>query len=159
MDKERYDYLKDNLHLLDVDIVNGVVKNRTRSRINKKGYLAIKLNSREYRVHQVIVVAAGFNPTGMTINHKNGDKLNNCIDNLEIVSNAENMKHAFDTGLFDNRCFKGENHPTHKLTDKDVFEIKRMLDEGYTQVEIASKFNVHQGTISRIKLNKSWVHL
>jgi predicted XRE-type DNA-binding protein len=159
MRKDRYDYLKEYIHLLDVDIENGLILNRTNTRINKKGYKAIKLNSREFRIHQVIVVAAGFNPTGLTVNHIDGDKLNNRIDNLEVVSNAINMKHAFTSGLYDNRDYRGENHPSNKLRDIDIIEIKKLLKTKMHQGEIAKLFNVSQSTISRIKLGQNWSHL
>lgn len=45
-------------------------------------------------------------PNGLTVNHKDGNSLNNCIENLEWLTIEDNAKHAFDTGLCDSFCVK-----------------------------------------------------
>ena len=51
-------------------------------------------------VHRLVVEAfIGKIPKGMEVNHKDGNKLNNQLDNLEIVTKSENMKHAIQMGL------------------------------------------------------------
>jgi IS30 family transposase len=53
----------------------------------------------------------------------------------------------------------GEDNITHKLTNEDVREIKRLLAGGYKQREIARQFGIHQVMVSLIKRGKRWPHL
>ena len=55
-----------------------------------------------------------------------------------------------------NAC--GERDGNAKLTEADVTEVKRLLSEGWTQIEIGERFGVHRRTIGRIKLGQSWAH-
>ena len=52
------------------------------------------------------------------------------------------------------RC--DEQNPSSKLTDDSIREIRKMLQNGYTQKQIASMYNVDQSLISLIKNNKIW---
>lgn len=56
------------------------------------------------------------------------------------------------------RC-RGENSPSHKLTDKDVINIKQLLLSKVKQSLIAKMFSVDQSVISNIKRNKRWKHI
>ena len=67
------------------------------------------------------------NPNEMTINHNDGDSTNNCILNLEWVTQKENNSHAFRTGLNNNYC---ENAYQAKLTNQQVIRICELLQEG-----------------------------
>jgi hypothetical protein len=72
--------------------------------LTKDGYLFISMskdNIRKFpKIHQLVANAFIPNPNNYTcINHKDGDKLNNSIDNLEWCTFAENNKHAYATGL------------------------------------------------------------
>lgn len=64
-------------------------------------YMGIVLDKKSYCVH--ILVAKHFIPNDdgqkTLVNHKDGDKMNNCVENLEWVTQSENMRHAFDTNL------------------------------------------------------------
>lgn len=73
---------------------------------NEKGYLYValckdgKLSSK--RVHR-IVASAFLGKSSLEINHKDGDKTNNRIDNLEYCTHSQNIRHAMDSGLLPNR--------------------------------------------------------
>jgi len=51
---------------------------------------------------------------------------------------------------------QGENHHSSKLKEDDVLEIRSLLGEGYTQKEIAKKYNISRETISHIKNKTRW---
>jgi hypothetical protein len=92
------------------------------------------------------------------VNHKDGDKLNNKVNNLEWVTYSENTIHSFSIGLSKGR--KGENHHNNKLTYKEVRCIKELLVEGeLKQSEIANKFKISFRTVSAIKRGVLWRHV
>lgn len=72
----------------------------TGSQLNR-GYQIVQLRPfGKFLVHQLVILAhKGCLLPGYEINHIDGNKLNNALENLEIVSRAENMNHAHLTGL------------------------------------------------------------
>lgn len=90
------------------------------------------------------------------VNHIDGNKSNNNLQNLEWVTRSENNKHAYKLGL---KCKKGEKHHSNKLKNKDILKIRKLLIKGIKQTIIAKEFNVDQSTISYIKRNKTWSHI
>lgn len=131
---------------------------------DKDGYLRITLmdinNIRKaLPLSRVVMMthAPIANMSNLEVNHKDGDKTNNELWNLEWVTTQENIEHALKNGL---RCSQGENNPGHKLAQNEIFEIIDLLQETtYIYKEIASFYGVHEETIARIKRKKSWKHL
>lgn len=97
-------------------------------------------NKRAYRmVHRLLAEAFIFNPYPDKydqVNHKDGNKQNWELSNLEWCNQSYNMKHAYDTNLREG--FKGENNPSCKLSDKIVIEICEMFVSGKKTSEIKS---------------------
>lgn len=76
-----------------------------------KGYLFIQLSKnnkqKSVSIHRLVAEAFIMNPLNKpTVNHKDGNKTNNCIDNLEWMTHKENIQHAWDTGLFKSKIKK-----------------------------------------------------
>lgn len=74
--------------------------------IDARGYERVCLfkadRERRYKVHRLIANTFLPNPEGkQQVNHKDGNKRNNCVDNLEWVTNEENLRHAIANGLRD----------------------------------------------------------
>lgn len=74
-----------------------------------KGYLKVKLSkngkAKTFRVHYLIAITF-LDKKGECINHKDGNKINNNVENLEWVTYSENNKHAYDNGLKPVKCKK-----------------------------------------------------
>jgi DNA-binding XRE family transcriptional regulator len=126
-----------------------------------KGYLRVNLwknqKSKRFAVHRLVAEAFIDKIEGKDyVNHKNGIKTDNRIENLEWVTLSENIIHAYHNNLLVRR---GEKHTQNKLKESDIFEIRILLDKGFTQTQIAEKFGVIRQTISCIKTKKSWSHI
>lgn len=75
------------------------------------GYTTVTLCGkikRTYRVHTLVATAFLGNLDGNTVNHEDGDKLNNRLGNLEVMSLSANIKHAFNNNLHPNSGVKVE---------------------------------------------------
>jgi hypothetical protein len=148
----------------------GLVRSRKKSswkilkpNVLKRGYSIVRLfngsrkTAKDILVH--ILVAASFlgeKPNGMQVNHIDGNKSNNHINNLEYLTGKENMQHAVKLGLFPSR--KGEAHPSVKLKALQVQEI-RALHGTRPITEIAKDFGITRMTASAIIHRRLWKHL
>ena len=119
--------------------------------LEKNGYLSTRLydgnnKNKKILIHRIVAQAFLSNPEKKAqVNHKNGDKTNNRIENLEWATCKENINHAIQIGIINN---KGENNAKAKLTDKDASEVKRLyLKENMKQRDIAKIFNISQTTV------------
>ena len=123
------------------------------------GYIVVQLRAngrqRPFKVHRLVALSFIDNPENKPqVNHIDGDKSNNRLDNLEWVTGRENMQHASRSNLLN--APKGKDHGCAKLTDADILQIRASND---LYKNLAIKYSVHKGTIARIKNKLSWAHL
>lgn len=96
-------------------------------------------------------------PEGMTVDHLDGDKLNNDLDNLEIVTHAENTKRAYVAGLAKGK--KGQDNSGAKLTEEQAIRVFEHLQKGHCNNTIAKLFDLHPRYVSLLRHGKRWKHL
>ena len=125
-----------------------------------KGYLTVVLQKDAKRkmvlVHRLVAEHFIFNIYNKPqVNHINGIKTNNRVENLEWVSHRENLDHAIHNDL----TLKGEKNKKSKLKDVDVIEIHSLLQKGTTTKELSETYNVSYSTIDGIRTNRYWKHL
>lgn len=120
-------------------------------------FMTINGKKKTYRVHRLVLMV--FKPIEnyekMEVNHIDGNKKNNKLENLEWCTSKENQLHAFKTGLQKPRRGKESNFA--KLTSKDIQEIFRLREEGLTYKEIAEKIGkCTPNNIGYIIRKKTW---
>ena len=96
-------------------------------------------------VHRLIAQTFIPNPENKPeVNHKDGNKENNSVFNLEWCTQKENVQHAIKTGLKNDR----------KVSDEKLNEIRRMISEGKRNTEIEKITGIPRKTVSNIRIGK-----
>lgn len=133
------------------EVINKHTKRVIKPQPNGKGYYRVGIGEKLMFVHRLVAEKYIPNPDNLPqVNHKDGNKSNNCVDNLEWVSNCENRKHAVQRGL----QIHGEKCPWAKLTLENANYIRNHPE--MTRNELAKKFNISPHTISDIRNGRSW---
>jgi NUMOD4 motif/HNH endonuclease len=131
-----------------------------KQRVNKKGYsqVALKPNGRNggdicLKVHREVAIAFIPNPEGKpTVNHIDGNKLNNQVSNLEWSTHSENIRHAYANKL--KTPLSGEECIFSKLTNEQVEFVRSNTD--LSSAEIGRRFGVHRSAIAKIRRGVHW---
>lgn len=89
------------------------------------------------------------------VNHKDGNKHNNHVDNLEWVTASGNQRHAIETGLKG----KGEELYNSQLTDEEAHLVCKCLVDGHLIKDIADRFEVSKDIIRKIKAGDTYFHV
>ena len=108
-------------------------------------------------VHRLIALTYIPNPLNLKeINHINGNKLDNRVDNLEWTTSKQNKEHAWKNGLY---THKGSNHYLAKLDERKIRKIRKLYKQGINGMKIAKLFNVSFGVIYGILRGEDWSHV
>lgn len=148
----------------DLGRVRSVITNVLKFSPNNRGYDRVTL----YRfkgqrpgvwaaVHALVARAfLGRKPSDdLVINHMDGRKPNNRAMNLEYCTSPENTRHAAALGLMP----KGIKNGASKLSELNVHEIRRCLEEGQSIKDVAHQFDISRTLASQIKKRERWEHI
>ena len=115
-----------------------------------------------FAVHRLVAKAfLGPIDAGLEVNHRDGNKQNNRLENLELVTRRENCRHAVRIGLMTT----GERRPRSKLTAEKVRAIRAAYTQGGRaaggkgQEALAKEHGVCRETIRDIVKGRAWTHL
>lgn len=108
-------------------------------------------------LHRVVWFASGVDiPKGKMLNHKDGDKQNNALVNLELVSAKGNYAHAVVNGLRKPGYFLGRMRKGSRLDEADVRDVRQRIKDGERQKDIAKRYSVSQAAIADINIGRSY---
>lgn len=128
------------------------------SRGYPKVNLSVKSVKTMFEIHRLVAIAFIDNPLSLRyVNHKNGIKTDNRIENLEWVTQSENNLHAYRTGL--RISLKGIRQHTAKLTDVSVMVVREARKQGHRIADIARYFKMKPAAISAAARGLSWTHI
>lgn len=125
----------------------------------------IKSDSGKYhtrKVHYLVALAfMGVRKENTEVNHIDGNKLNNKLDNLEYITHSENVKHSYDIGL--SKAMTGSKNGNSKLTDDQVRyirECKKNKGRFWGREQIAKELNISSAHVKDIANSKTlWKHI
>lgn len=134
---------------------------------NSNGYRTVRLAKNKkattLKIHSLVAETfIGPRPDGTEINHKDGCKTNNRVENLEYVTRSENQKHAYRLGLKTVAVYepdRGEDGSNAILTTDQVIEMRRLRKEGMLFRQLAKRFGVSFVCAWDAVKGKTWKHL
>lgn len=134
-----------------------------KSFIGTGGYLHTQIKNNcvmhNLSIHRLVAKHFISNPDSKPdVNHIDGNKLNNRIENLEWCTKSENIRHSFKIGTHPRKI--GTSNSNVKITESQVLEIRKLYDgKGISMRELANKYGLGKSSIYRIVNNISWSHI
>ena len=128
--------------------------------MNGPGYWHVHLckagTPKLHKIHHLVMLAfVGSRRLGFVVNHKDGNKTNNTLRNLEYVTHQQNTQHAFQQ--LGHKPVDGERNGQSKLTSIDVANIKLLLSEDkMSQRAIGRQYQVSHTVIQHIAKGLLW---
>jgi hypothetical protein len=136
----------------------------SRGSLTPDGYIRVSLSfhdstKRTHNVARLVAIAFIPNPENKPeVNHRDGNKVNNCVDNLEWVTVLENRRHARDTGLW--QSTKGSKNGSSKVNEEIVLEMRKLHKElKLSFAELGRRYGISIGAASRIIKRMAWQHV
>lgn len=126
----------------------------------KISMMRCKIDGKKYiehiQIHRLVwLVYKGDMSEELQINHKNGNKLDPRLTNLELITKSENSKHAYVTGLM--KFGGGEHNGNAKLTKIQVLQMRRLCPLGLIDlITSANNVGVHKNTLWSALVGKTY---
>lgn len=138
------------------EVQNKITGNWLKGDVNNSGYRRVTAFKKRWFVHRLVAEKFIPNPDGKRcVNHKNGDKTDNRVENLEWVTDSENQLH---------KCFVlnktvGSKNSNSVLTEKQVIALRNRHANGESGRSLARAYNISQTMVRNILSRKAWKHI
>lgn len=130
--------------------------------VRKDGYVVVILirdkKSTTFYLHKLVAghfIEQDGNFLKSEVNHIDGDKQNNSVNNLEWCTSSQNKKHAYNSGLVK----IGSKRSSSKLTEELVMQIPDLIKSGNTIRQIAKLFDVSDTAIHHVLSGRNYAFL
>ena len=127
-------------------------------RKHRNGYQEVNLSKRKIiktkLIHRLVMLVF-IGESDLQVNHINGIKTDNRLENLEYCTSRDNIRHAHKIGLSNT---KGQNNGRAKLTEFEAKQIK-YGHKGWKQKDIANMYGLSRDQIRLIRTGKTWKHI
>lgn len=139
-----------------------------KSHLNEDGYAVVTIGIGKKRTTEAIhrIVARVFiekpdNNVKYEVNHKDCNRENNCVENLEWVTHQQNVKHSYQNNREVQYVARdGIKNGRATFNDEEVLSIRKLYNEsGYSIADLARLFHSKYSTIGNIVHNQTWKHL
>lgn len=133
------------------EIYNPYTKRFFKGGLNTQGYVSTSIFRKRYFVHRLLAEVFIPNPENLPqVNHKDMDRSNNDLSNLEWCTNGQNVKHSYDNNISRKTVLPGKARPP-KLEHDQVLQIVYLVESGdFSKSEISRMFGVDPKTITNI---------
>jgi hypothetical protein len=131
--------------------------------VDRNGYVRYSLigdtgKRKGMYIHQLVALAYIPNPENKpNVNHKDFNKSNNSVANLEWCTHLENVRHDWAGG--NRRPLRGNQTGPQKLNEQKVRRIRNLAKLGLRQMDIAEIIGVKQPTVSSVVVRRLWGHV
>ena len=138
--------------------------------LTNKGYIMDKFTERDENNKKIITNSQRhrtvlysfeiYQPEGCDqVDHINGVKTDNSLDNLEWVNCKTNIQRSWENGLHDNDIRYGENSHMSKYINEEIENVCKLKIEGYNNKEISNMTGVNIDTVWKVVNGKAWKHI
>jgi hypothetical protein len=150
---------------------NGRVRRAKRARGATVGKILCQTDVRGYKrvdlfdgekhcgqlVHRLVLSAFGGPlPDGKEAHHRDGNKGNNSIENLEYVTRSQNQIKSLESGR---PVARGVHNGRARLSENDVREIRGLCANGASDTHIAQRYKIGRSTVWCIRNAETWRHV
>lgn len=139
----------------------GKLNSKLKPQLDKYGYHVVNIyvnkKMKTEKIHRIVASCYIDNPENKPcVNHINGDKTDNRVENLEWCTVQENTIHSWNNKL--SKARKGEKSNLAKLNRSQVDEIRSLYKtKEFTHQELSDRYNISRSQIGNIVNNKRWV--
>ena len=136
------------------------IRGKLKPCFDKRGYKRVWLYDSEGKrfekyIHRLVAECFVDGDKSLTVNHKDGNKVNNHKSNLEWISNADNLRHSFAEGLRDTKKTWATRRKTRNGFRLVPDDVQRKIIEDYSngsvsQRELGRRYGVDRSTVGRI---------
>lgn len=125
-----------------------------------KGYKEVNLLGRSRYVHRLVTEAFIGDVSNKQVNHKDLNKSNNKVGNLEIVTASQNQKHSYKNGVNKPPVMVGTEHPLAKLNNEIVIKIRNTHKLDRSIKNLCRLFpKIPRSTLIKVVYKQTWKHI